>query len=181
MDDEYEKIEVPICDVKQIQNSQKGVSGFWLKAMLMHGELEREITEKDRPILQYLIDVRLELHEKGFGFTLTFEFEENSYFSGTELKKEFIMTKPNVVEKCIGTPIVWAAACDPTKQKKKKKVKKAGKTKQITKTVKCDSFFNFFETVEASEVGDKKGGDSDEEDDEEDVGYQMDHDFDMGN
>ena len=36
MDEEYEKLEVPICDVKDIQNTVKGVSAFWLKAMLAH-------------------------------------------------------------------------------------------------------------------------------------------------
>ncbi len=61
------------------------------------------------------------------------------------------MTKPNVVEKCVGTSIEWAAGCDPTKEKKKKKVKQGGKQKTVTTTVKCDSFFNFFETVEAAD------------------------------
>ena len=50
-------------------------------------------------------------------------FEANSYFSGTELTKQFVMTKPNVVEKCVGTNIEWGQGCDPTKEKKKKKVK----------------------------------------------------------
>ena len=36
MDDDYETLEVPICDVKDIQNTLKGVSAFWLKAMLQH-------------------------------------------------------------------------------------------------------------------------------------------------
>jgi len=92
------------------------------------------------------------------------------------------MTKPNVVEKCVGTPIIWAAGCDPTKEKKKKKVKSGGKQKTVTTTVKCESFFNFFETVEAAQMGDKPKGDNSDEDDEENkIGEQMDHDFDMGN
>lgn len=36
MDEDYEALEVPICDVKDIQNTIKGVSAFWLKAMLAH-------------------------------------------------------------------------------------------------------------------------------------------------
>lgn len=72
-------------------------------------------------------DIKLNLHETGFGFTLTFVFESNSYFTGTLLKKEFVMTKPNVVEKCIGTTIEWSVGSDPTKEKKKKKVKQNGK------------------------------------------------------
>ena len=39
VDEEYEKLEVPICDVKDIQNTQKGVSGFWVRAMEAHQAL----------------------------------------------------------------------------------------------------------------------------------------------
>ena len=36
VDESYEGLEVPICDVKDIQNTIKGVSAFWLKAMIAH-------------------------------------------------------------------------------------------------------------------------------------------------
>ena len=39
IDVDYETLEVPICDVKDIQNTQKGVSGFWVRAMLAHYQL----------------------------------------------------------------------------------------------------------------------------------------------
>ena len=122
----------------------------------------------------------MSLHETGFGFTLTFVFEANSYFVGTELKKEFVMTKPNVVEKCNGTTIEWAAGTDPTKEKKKKKVKQSGKTKTVTTTVKCESFFNFFNTVEAADIKKVEAAGDDSDDSNNDIGEQMDHDFDMG-
>ena len=132
--------------------------------------------------MAYLEDIKLELHEKGFGYNLIFVFEPNSYFAGTELRKQFVMARPNVVEKCIGTNIAWAQGSDPTKEKKKKKVKSGGKAKTVTTTVKADSFFNFFETVEAAEGPKKTAGDDDDSDDEENkIGQQMDHDFDMGN
>ena len=94
------------------------------------------------------------------------------------------MTKPNVVEKCLGTNIEWTAGSDPTKEKKKKKVKQGGKQKTVTTTVPCESFFNFFETIEAANLGNKPkpSGDEDSDDDEEGkIGELMDHDFDMGN
>ena len=94
------------------------------------------------------------------------------------------MSKPNVVEKCVGSNIAWAAGTDPTKEKKKKKKKVNGKTKTVTETVKCDSFFNFFETVEAANMGEPKpeGEDDDsEEENKDEIGEQMDHHFDMGN
>ena len=141
------------------------------------------IVEKDRAILAYLQDIQLELHEKGQGYTLKFIFEKNSYFEGTELTKTFTMSKPNVIEKCVGTEIKWTQGSDPTKEKKKKKVKKQGGGKKtVTKEVKVDSFFNFFETVELKEK-DKKGGkgEDSEEEGENDVGEKMDEDFDLGN
>jgi hypothetical protein len=52
-DAEYDKIEVIPCDVKGIQNTPKGVSDFWVKALLNHA-LGSTVSEKDRPILGYL-------------------------------------------------------------------------------------------------------------------------------
>ena len=33
-EEKYSELECEICDVKDIQNMEKGVSGFWLRAML---------------------------------------------------------------------------------------------------------------------------------------------------
>lgn len=178
-DEDYEKLEVEVCDVKDIQNMPRGVSGFWLKAMLGNENLNGAIMEKDRAILQYLEDVKLDLHETGMGYTLTFTFEKNSYFAGTTMTKTFVMSKPNVIEKCVGTAIEWNGSNDPTKEKKKKKVKQPGGGKKtVTKTVKCESFFNFFETIEAKDENKKGDG---EDSAEEDIGEMMDQDFEMGN
>jgi len=35
-DEDFDKLEVTPCDVKSIQNIPKGVSDFWIKAMLNH-------------------------------------------------------------------------------------------------------------------------------------------------
>ena len=74
-DADYDKLEVVPCDVKAIQNTPKGISDFWVKALLNH-PLGGMITEKDRPILGYLTNVGLELHdeEKGEGYDLIFTF-----------------------------------------------------------------------------------------------------------
>jgi hypothetical protein len=42
-DDDYKKVEVTPCDVKEIQNTKNGVYGFWLRAMLNHGQVSRTI------------------------------------------------------------------------------------------------------------------------------------------
>ena len=56
-DEDYKKVEADPLDVKDIQNTPLGVYGFWLKAMLNHGLMNRLIQEKDRPILMHLQDV----------------------------------------------------------------------------------------------------------------------------
>lgn len=158
-----------------------------MKAMLANGSIGSTITEKDRPILGYLENIKLDLHEEGFGFDLTFVFESNSYFKNTELKKSFFLARENVIEKCIGTDIDWNDGCDPTHQKKKKKVKSGKNKKTVTTNVKCESFFNFFETHESEsekkeekDKADKKDNSDSEGDQEDDIGEKMDKDFDLG-
>ncbi len=53
-DEDYKKVEVNPCDVKDIQNTPLGVPGFWFKALLNHPSIGRLIQEKDRPILMHL-------------------------------------------------------------------------------------------------------------------------------
>jgi len=180
-DEKYAALEVELCDVNQIQNTIKGVSGFWLRSMLSQKMLATTIMEKDRAILSYLIDIRLELHEHDNGFTLLFDFEPNSYFSNPTLTKKYHMSSHNIIEKCEGCEIKWTAGSDPTKMKKKKKQKKGGKKTNVTVTVKCDSFFNFFETVDANdEEKPKEEKDSDDEH-EHGFGEKMDADLELGN
>lgn len=129
-----------------------------------------------------MTDVHCVQHTQGYGFDLTFTFEKNDYFTNETLKKTFIMTKQNVIEKCEGTEIAWKDGKDVTKKKvkKKSKSKKAG-AKTVTKTVEQESFFNFFKTItmpDEKELAEGKEGDEEEE--EKDVGQLMDEDFEIG-
>lgn len=83
------------------------------------------ISEKDRPILGYLSDIKLDLHPQyiGDGYTLTFVFAPNSYFQGTELKKEFKISNDGDLQSTQGTEIFWQPGCNPTVASKKKKKK----------------------------------------------------------
>ena len=184
-DEDYKKVEVNAVDVKEIQNTPLGVYGFCLRAMLNHSSVGRLIQEKDRLILMHLTDVQCNLHTEGFGFDLLFAFEKNDYFTNEVLKKSFVMTRQNVIEKCDGTEIAWRDGKDVTKKKikKKSKNKKAGGSKTVTKTVEQESFFNFFKTITMpaeEELANKTpGAEGDEE--EKDVGELMDIDFELGN
>ncbi|CDW71785.1 UNKNOWN [Stylonychia lemnae] len=184
-DEDYKKVEVNPIDVKDIQNTPLGVYGFWFKAMLNHVLMGRLIQEKDRPILMHLQDVECVLHTEGYGYDIVFTFEKNDYFSNETLKKTFVMTKQNVIEKCEGTVIAWKDGKDVTKKKVKKKNKKKGPKQNVVKTVEQESFFNFFKTIvmpDESELASKEVAVPKEgEEEEKDAGELMDADFDIGN
>jgi len=161
-DADYDKIEVVPCDVKGLQNCPKGVSDFWVKAMLNHpvGDM---ITEKDRPILGYLSNIELNLHSEDEGYDLVFTFLPNSYFVGTEIKKTLNMKDKGMLDSTTSTSISWKDGCNPTvkKQKKKKKGKK------VTVEVKCESFFNFFNDILPDQDDSAPQNEKDDEGDEE--------------
>lgn len=124
------------------------------------------ISDKDRAILGYLQNIELELHdqEKGQGYDLIFRFEPNSYFEGTEIKKEFHMKHKGMADSTKSTEIKWKDNCDPTIMKKKKKKK----GKKVNVTVKCRSFFNFFKDRDPNSTGDDDDNDEEEDDDMDD-------------
>lgn len=163
-DEDYEKLVVTPCDVKSIQNISKGVSDFWVKAMLNH-PCGGMISEKDRPILGYLQNIELDLHTDDEGYDLIFTFAENNYFNGTVIKKQLFLKDKGICDKSVSTPIEWKEGCNPTIKKQKKK----RKGKKVNVEVKCESFFNFFENLDADddkekEKKEKKEGDDDESD-----------------
>ena len=135
----------------------------------------------------HLQDIQCNLHTEGYGFELIFLFEKNDYFKNASLRKSFVMTRQNIIEKCEGTEIEWKEGKDVTKKKikKKQKAKKGQPGKTITKTVEQESFFNFFKTSEMPEEtelaeGKKPEKEDDEEEEKKDAGELMDEDYDMG-
>lgn len=68
------------------------------------------------------------LHDTGYGFDLLFEFEKNDYFNNSILKKSYVMSRQNVIERCEGTTIEWKEGKNITEKKVKKKNKKGKKT-----------------------------------------------------
>jgi len=63
------------------------------------------------------------------------------------MTKKYVMSKPNVIEKCIGCDIKWKQGCDPTHVKKTKKKK----GKKVTTNQKVKSFFDLFSTIDMEE------------------------------
>lgn len=72
-DPKFNEIEVTPCDVNSSINLKIGVAGFWVRAMCNHPNISEVISEKDRLILQYLKNIKMEMHEDyGYGFDLIF-------------------------------------------------------------------------------------------------------------
>ena len=171
-DADYDKVEVPPCDVKGIQNA-KGVSDFWMRCMLNH-QISDFIKEKDRPILGYLENIELDLHKEDRGYDLIFKFSPNSYFKETVIRKTLFI-EGGQLDKTTSTPITWKEGCNPTikKQKKKKKGKK------VNVETEAESFFNLFKDLDASTIEPKDDGKEDDDGMPDDVEMQLDNQMEM--
>ncbi|KAL7079595.1 hypothetical protein ACQ4LE_001523 [Meloidogyne hapla] len=138
----------------------KGIPGFWYNVLNSVGQISDMIKEYDQPILQFLVDITSESLDNTSGFTLSFHFDKNPYFTDSVLQKHYQLQigltdddpfdydGPTVV-KSKGCEINWNAGKDVTQKIIKTKQKKGPNVgKFITKTVRNESFFNFFENAE---------------------------------
>ena len=142
----------------------KGIPKFWLHTLknANFDALMGLIEPLDEAVLEYLIDITVSLHEpENTGFTLTFHFASNPFFSNPNLTKEYKLRNgpdpespleydgPEIFQ-CKGCKINWLQGKDLTQksvQIKKIKARKGVKgspEKAVTKEVAPDSFFNFF-------------------------------------
>merc|ERR1712083_1211600 len=147
------------------------------------GALMGLVEPHDEPVLEHLADITVALNEpKNTGFTLTFSFTENPYFSNPTLTKEYELRDgpdpdspleydgPEIF-RCKGCKIDWKEGKDVTQKTVKIKKKKAKKGASGTKELSADSFFNFFSPPSIPE--DPKADVSDEDRAELDVGFAI--------
>lgn len=90
-----------------------GIPRFWLKAMNNHVEIGCMVRRKEFKPLEHLTDIRLEFGD-GYDYTLIFSFEENPFFSNTELRKCFNFLS---FDRITGLPKPWEATSDTIKWK----------------------------------------------------------------
>jgi len=190
--DEEEELENKIAGIKlDMDENTKGIPKFWMYALKSANDeaLLGLIEDHDEPVLEYLNDITVVLNQpNNSGFTLSFHFDENPYFSNSVLTKAYILREdpdpespleydgPEIIS-CSGCSIDWKPGKDVTKatvKVKKLKSRKSGSPdKKITKEVEADSFFKFFSPPQINEAGDE-----DELSDEERTTLAM--DFDIG-
>jgi nucleosome assembly protein 1-like 1 len=150
--------------LKDYDENTLGIPKFWLHTLKNANDdaLLGIVQPHDEEILENLTDIKVSLNSPdNTGFTLSFLFKENEFFSNCELTKRYILRPDHDPEspleydgpeiyKCEGCPINWKEGKDVTQKTikvKKIKAKKGSKSadKAVTKEVKIDSFFNFFQ------------------------------------
>jgi Nucleosome assembly protein (NAP) len=114
--------------------------GFWLNAIKNNSLCSSMVYPKDEQLLYYLIDIKLITDPDSDNFVLEFYFDSNSYIENDVLRKKYIMTNTDVMEKAIGYEIKW-------------------KNENLTQEVilddqglpkdlkKAESFFSFFNSI----------------------------------
>ncbi|KRZ11156.1 Nucleosome assembly protein 1-like 4, partial [Trichinella zimbabwensis] len=134
----------------------KGVPDFWA-TVLRNGEYTGELVNpNDEILLKSLTNIEVRYSKDPEGFSLHFFFDENDYFTNTELTKHYITTTEMKAKNPFdynGTRIVGRKGCKidwkPGKNLTVKLVKKRRKGKTgncfVPKEITVSSFFNFFD------------------------------------
>ena len=137
----------------------KSFKGFWLKVLQNSSLCSSLIYEKDIKVLHYLMDIKYLTDPDSDNFVIEFYFDQNPYFENQVLRKKYIMTNPDVMERGIGTDIIW------------KELEGAAEVKQES------SFFQYFKSINMPTPAELEGLD---EDDERELVDNVEQDYDIG-
>jgi len=153
----------------------KGIPEFWLQVMQNNQFVAQSIFEHDEEALKFLTDVKCQNEElPKHGFTITFHFAENPFFTDSVLTKTYTLEEDEtygelILDKAEGSKINWKAGKNLTVKTvtKKEGGGKRGKgkaAKGAVRTVKVeepqDSFFQFFSPPQINE--EEEPGEEDE-------------------
>jgi len=150
-----------------------GCPQFWVCAMSQEETVAETLSEEDVDAMEYLSDVKCDSFADGCGFTLSFHFAPNPYFTNDVLTKTY--TIPNLLteddpllDKVEGCEIVWnkgksLTQKEVTKKQRSKGGKKAGQIRTVTKMERIESFFHFFSPLTLSENMDEEEAEAMEE------------------
>ncbi|KAF7304588.1 NAP-domain-containing protein [Mycena chlorophos] len=139
----------------------KGIPEFWLTALRNHPGLAELITDRDAEALAFLKNITLaylpKTGEPGDfagkpGFTITFHWDENPFFTNSTLTKTYIYQEEVgysgdfVYDRAVGSQIAWKDDKDLTREWeiKKQRNKNTNRTRLVRKSHPTASFFNFF-------------------------------------
>lgn len=137
----------------------KSYKGFWLKVLQNSPLCSSLIYEKDIKALEYLMDIKCLTDPDSDNFVIEFYFDQNPYFENQVLRKKYIMTNSDVMEKGIGTDIIW------------KELEGAAEVKDQS------TFFNYFKSINMPTPAEFQGMD---EDLERELVENVEQDYDIG-
>jgi len=129
-----------------------GIPEFWTLAMSNIETIEDLITERDTECLHFLKDISCQDFSNGLGFTLSFVFKINPYFSNSVLTKRYdvpnllLLDDEPILKNVTGCEIDWKDpdTCLTHKVVSKKQRNKKGQIRHVKKKEKTESFFHFF-------------------------------------
>jgi nucleosome assembly protein 1-like 1 len=126
---------------------------FWACALTNNDTAAEWINEDDAKALEYLTDITNRDRDDGKGFTLTFHFATNDYFTNTTITKTYVVPnlllsdEPNL-KLVAGDTIHWKKGKSLTHRevirKQRGKGKHAGRIRTVTKQEEMESFFTWF-------------------------------------
>ncbi|KAK2356909.1 NAP1-related protein [Trifolium repens] len=97
------------------------IHDFWKTAFLGHTYLRNLLSEEDQEVFKYFSSLEVENHEDvKSGYSITFNFNPNCYFSDTKIVKTFTFNEEGTT-KITATPIQWRRGKEIPKRQKKKK------------------------------------------------------------
>lgn len=139
--------ELKTVDVENLKGVE-GVPDFWFRSLKNNQMIWELVKEKDEEILKFVRHIESEKTDEPKTLTVKFLFNQNEFFTNSDLTLKVHYKDEQEVEKIEGTDIQWAEGKDPTKKKikKKQKNKKTNETRTIVKTVDAESFFNVFQS-----------------------------------
>ncbi|XP_077003536.1 testis-specific Y-encoded protein 1-like [Tamandua tetradactyla] len=93
-------------------SSIRCIAGFWLQTILNHPQLSTMITDQDRDLLSYMIDLEVEVCIPPKNCcTITFSFGRNPYFRNPVITKAYDITITGYLLSQT-TPIQWFGDCE---------------------------------------------------------------------
>ncbi len=69
------------CFLTLLMPDTKNIPGFWAAAISNHSTVGSLVSEEDMPALEAITDITCEYNDDWSGFTLTFKFADNKYFT----------------------------------------------------------------------------------------------------
>lgn len=131
-----------------------GVPEFWSCAMANFEIVSELLTESDNDCLLNLEDIQCEDFDDGKGFTLTFHFKDNDFFTNRVLTKRYevpnlLLDDEPILKNVKGCEIDWKPnMCltfrETLKKQRNKSGKRAGQIRTVKKKERSESFFHFF-------------------------------------